>query len=83
MMAGQVMRIHPISLALRYLQGRKTIRGAPYYGNPAFDSDAEAVAVLREFTGQNFGTEARKWSEWLRSNRRVYYQRPADSQPGS
>jgi hypothetical protein len=75
------MRIHPISLALRYLQGRKTIRGALYYGDPTFGSDAEAVAVLREFTGQDFGTDARKWSEWLRSNRRVYYQWPTDRSP--
>lgn len=70
------MRVHLISLALRYLQGRRHVHGAPYFSGSPFDSDAEAVALLRRLTGQDFGTDARKWSEWLRKNRRVYYRTP-------
>jgi hypothetical protein len=71
-----VMRVHSISLALRYLQGRRTIRAAPYYGKSPFSSDAEAAKVLRDCTGQDFGEDAKKWSEWLRKNRWVYYRSP-------
>jgi hypothetical protein len=70
------MRVHPISLALRYLQGRRTIRAAPYREGSPFDSDAEAAEVLRECTGQDFGTDAKRWSEWLRKNRWVCYRSP-------
>jgi hypothetical protein len=68
------MRIHPISLALHYLKGRRTRRGAPFYGRPTFDSEADAVHLLRKCTGQDFGTDATRWGEWLRKNRWVYYQ---------
>lgn len=67
------MRIHPISLALRYLNGKKTIRATPFRGRRLFESDEEAVETLKQFTGQDFGMDARKWGEWLRKNRRVYY----------
>jgi hypothetical protein len=70
---GDKVRVHPIPLALRYLKGQKTIRDAPYYGNSLFGSTAEAAAALRRFTGQDFGTDARLWGEWLRKNRWVYY----------
>jgi hypothetical protein len=66
------MRIHPISLALRYLKGQRTLRGAPYYGRPVFDSPEEAAAQLSQITGQDFGTDAAAWGEWLRRNRWVY-----------
>jgi hypothetical protein len=72
------MRIHPISLALRYLKGRRTLRAAPYHGRPVFDSPAQAAAHLRQFTGQDFGADAAAWGEWLRRNRWVYYARPDD-----
>jgi hypothetical protein len=49
------------------------MRAGPYLGRPTFASDAEAVKVLRILTGQDFGTDAKKWGEWLRKNRRVYY----------
>jgi hypothetical protein len=62
------MRIHPISFALQYLKGRRTI-----HGKSPCSSKAEALRVLREFTGQDFGTDAVKWGEWLRKNRKVYY----------
>ena len=67
------MRVHPISLALRYLKGQRQFRGAPYFGNSPFDSEAEAVAELRKLTGQDFGADAARWGQWLRANRRVYY----------
>jgi hypothetical protein len=70
------MRIHPISLALGYLKGHRTRRAAPYYGNLVFDSDADAVRVLRLFTGQDFGSDAKAWGQWLRRNRAVYYRSP-------
>jgi translation initiation factor IF-1 len=63
------MRVHPISLALRYLQGHKTIRGK----QSPFGSVADAALQLREATGQDFGEDAIAWSQWLRSNRKVYY----------
>ena len=67
------MRIHPISLALRFLKGRRTFQGAPFYGRPLFSSTAAAVRLLRRWTGQDFGTDAVQWGAWLRRNRRVYH----------
>jgi hypothetical protein len=43
------MRIHPLSLALRYLKGQRKVRGAPYYGQPAFASEAR----LFKFSGSS------------------------------
>jgi hypothetical protein len=62
------VRIHPITLALRYLRGRRTFRGAPFYGRPVFPHQAAAIRVLKDFTGQDFGTNTRRWSLWLRKN---------------
>jgi hypothetical protein len=67
------MRIHPVSLALRYLRGQRRFRGAPYFGSAAFDSEQSAIELLRKFTGQDFGNNAAKWGNWLRKNRWVYY----------
>lgn len=67
------MRVHPITLALGYLRGRRTRRAAPFHGRPVFDSPEAAVATLRELTGQDFGTDAARWGEWLRANRQVYH----------
>jgi hypothetical protein len=69
------MRIHPVALALQYLRGRKRIRAAPYYGGSPFRDDQSAVALLKRFTGQDFGTDTRKWSAWLRKNRADWYAR--------
>jgi hypothetical protein len=62
------MRVHPIALALRYLRGRRTFRGAPFYGRPTFSSEAAAVGVLKALSGEDFGTDTRRWSAWLRKN---------------
>jgi hypothetical protein len=67
------LRVHPISLALRYLKGQRSFRGAPHYGAAPFASEEEAAQILRKLTGQDFGTDARRWGEWLRKNRRVYH----------
>jgi len=67
------MRIHPISLALRFLKGHRTMRAAPYYGAPLFGDENEAVAVLRKFTGRDFGANAIAWGNWLSRNRWVYF----------
>jgi hypothetical protein len=67
------MRIHPISLALRFLNGKKTMRAAPFRGGTLFENDQAAVETLKQFTGQDFGLDAQKWGEWLRKNRRVYF----------
>jgi hypothetical protein len=69
------MRVHPVTLALQYLRGRKRIRAAPYYGRSPFRNDQAAVAMLKRFTGQDFGSDTRKWSNWLRKNRREFYDR--------
>jgi hypothetical protein len=73
------VRIHPISLALRYLKGQRTMRCAPFRGRETFENDDEAIAILRKLTGQDFGTDAAKWGKWLRHHRRVYYQWPVST----
>jgi hypothetical protein len=40
------MRVHPISLALQYLKGRRSWSAAPYYGGAPFRSEAAAIATL-------------------------------------
>jgi hypothetical protein len=70
------MRVHPISLALRFLKGQRSFRAAPFHGAAPFRDVAEAVATLRSLTGRDFGTDAKQWGEWLRKNRAVYYRAP-------
>ena len=70
--------MHAVSLALRYLKGQKTMRAAPFHGKPLFENDAAAIAVLYEFTGQQFGNDAVAWGEWLRQNRAVYSRQHLD-----
>jgi hypothetical protein len=72
------VRVHPISLALRYLKGQRTLRGAPFYGQPLFASPEEAAARLQQLTGQDLGTDAAVWGAWLRRNRWVYFAGPDD-----
>jgi hypothetical protein len=54
------------------LKGQRSFRAAPYYGGAPFTSVSEAISVLKESTGQDFGDDAQKWGEWLRLNRRAY-----------
>jgi hypothetical protein len=68
------MRIHPISLALRRLKGQRSI-----HGRVMFETKEEAVASLNHLTGVDFGTDAKKWGQWLRRNRWVYYTSPRRS----
>jgi hypothetical protein len=67
------MRIHPISLALQYLKGKRSWSAAPYHGDAPYRNEAQAVTDLKRFTGQNFGTDAKAWGEWLRKNRAAYH----------
>jgi hypothetical protein len=62
------MRIHPVSLAMRYLRGKRTFRSAPFYGRPTFADEAEAIKLLKDFNGKDFGNDTRRWSAWLRKN---------------
>jgi hypothetical protein len=66
------VRLHPITLGLRALRGERSIHGRP------LPSVREAVALLRQFTGQDFGRDAARWGEWLRANRWVYSVSPDD-----
>jgi hypothetical protein len=75
------MRVHPISLALQYLKGRRVWMAAPYHGGAPYDCVAKAIADLRWFTGQDFGSDAVAWGEWLRRNRKVYYHTPTTTPP--
>jgi len=61
------MRLHPISLALQFIRGRRT-----FHDRRPFADEAEAVAVLRRLTGQDFGMDAEAWGTWLRNNRHAY-----------
>jgi translation initiation factor IF-1 len=67
------LRIHPLSLALRYLKGQITMRAAPFKGRPLFESEEAAIVVLYNWTGQQFGHDARAWGEWFRNHRSVYH----------
>jgi len=59
------MRLSPFTLCLRALRGEKSIHGRP------LPDRAEAAALLRRLTGQNFGEDAAAWGLWLRANRRA------------
>jgi hypothetical protein len=65
-------RINPVSLALRYLKGQRTFGAASFYGQAPFASVKEAGKLLRKYTKQDFGTDARRWGAWLRKHQRVY-----------
>ena len=71
------MRLHPITIALRALRGERSIHGRP------LPETAEAVALLRRLTGQDFGRDAAAWGAWLRVNRRAYSAPPVapDTEP--
>ena len=73
------MRMSPITIALRALRGERSIHGRP------LPDPAEAVAMLRRLTGQDFGADAAAWGAWLRANRRAYSASPSppDAEPGA
>jgi hypothetical protein len=54
------MRALPHKLLLMSLQGQKTIHGWP------LSSPEEALAALKQLSGQNFCADAEKWRMWLR-----------------
>lgn len=65
---GSRVRLHPISAALQFLKGHRTLRG-----RQMFEDDEQAAEVLHALTGQDFGTDGLRWGEWLRQNRIIYY----------
>jgi hypothetical protein len=67
------MRVHPISLALQFLRGRKS-----WHGRRLFKCESEAIDVLKQRSGQDFGSDASAWGKWLRANRWVYHASPDD-----
>jgi hypothetical protein len=67
-----MQRMLPVTAALQFLKGRRTIDG-----KVPFDSVEQAVFVLRGYTGQDFGTNANRWGEWL-AKHRGEYRRSAD-----
>ena len=73
------MRLHPITICLRALRGERSIHGRP------LPDAAEAAALLRRLTGQDFGEDAAAWGRWLRANRGVYRRTAgsADAEPGA
>jgi hypothetical protein len=66
------VRLHPITIGLRALRGERSIHGRP------LPKAAEAAALLRRLTGQDFGEDAAAWGAWLRANRWVYTAGPDD-----
>lgn len=66
------MRLHPISLALMVLRGRKTLHGVKLQ-----DRDS-ACELLKTWTGQDFGYDPDKWGKWLQAHRRVYRELPSE-----
>jgi hypothetical protein len=61
------MRLLPHRIYLMTLQGRKTLHGRP------LPSKEEALAGLHRLTGQAFGDDVQKWTDWLRKNWRNCY----------
>jgi hypothetical protein len=67
------VRLHPITIGLRALRGERSIHGRP------LPDPAEAAALLRRLTGQDFGGDAAAWGAWLRANRWVYRASPGNT----
>ncbi len=61
------MRLHPVSISLMVMKGAKALRRRKLW------SKRSALASLKGLTGQDFGYDAKKWGEWLRKNRWIYY----------
>ena len=60
-------RILPVSLAIKTLRGK-----APRYPQIGVD---EAIGILKAVSGEDFGTDERAWSAWLKDNRWAYSSR--------
>jgi hypothetical protein len=51
------------------LRGKKTIHGRPLV------TAEEARTKLVRLTGQDFGIDAERWADWIKSNRKGLYKR--------
>ena len=59
------MRMHPHEIALGIVRGDFDDCDG-YYPDPRdFFTPDEAVAFLEDFTGESFGTDAEKWTQWF------------------
>ena len=63
------MRHLPHTIYLMVLKGKLTIRGR------RLPSKQDAAQALRKLTGQDFGQDAERWSEWIKANRKGLYKR--------
>jgi hypothetical protein len=63
------VRLPPHTIWLMTLRGRKSLRGRP------FPSKEEARLQLKRLTGEDFGLDAEKWSEWIKTHRKGLYTR--------
>jgi len=66
-------RLLPLTVALRTLKKQHLPPRCKI-------TDEQAVDWLRKLTGQDFGTDATAWSNWLRENRSRIRKPAADSQ---
>jgi hypothetical protein len=49
------------------LRGRKTLYGK------SLPLKEDAIQVLRQLTGQDFGDDAEQWAKWIKVNRKNLY----------
>ena len=63
---------NPISCALRYVQDCQIGLAGPNPERTSFQSVDEALEVLRQYSGKDFGLDAARWREWYRNNRWVF-----------
>jgi len=63
---------NPISCALRYVQDCQTGLGKPNPEQGSFQSVEDALEVLRQYSGKDFGLDAVRWRDWYRNNRWVF-----------
>jgi hypothetical protein len=60
---------HPVLAALRYLQHCRTPETAIGTRPAEFAGEDQALAVLRRYSGKDFGADLLGWREWYRHNR--------------
>jgi hypothetical protein len=67
-------RLLPITVAIR------TLRRQPLPLRCRI-SDEQALAWLRQVSGQDFGEDVTAWTAWLKANRWAYTRSPAQGPP--
>ena len=59
------MRLLPHEIAIGILGNEFIQRGQIPDPNTAFDGNEEALAFLKELTGEDFGEDAAMWKRWF------------------